>query len=174
MLGTLYSSFSSEAHDVAEPFNVFMAKTSENVLIVQWDFTAASLHRPRHHGHIGPNAHGSHHRLPHAMGSTLSLNNGVNGADMQNQDKGGRYHPAPPRNEVALLQPVLVRFNPLFPLSRLNSILQDIPVLITLRPGSSRVTSSLQCICRLTPSLLSPARPRSSSGKDRQKSARKI
>jgi WD40 repeat protein len=72
----------------------------------QWDFTAAQLHRPRHHH---PNA--SHHRL--AAGSTLSLGHGASKSHLplgtSATTTGVHYHPAPPRSEVALLQPVMVR-----------------------------------------------------------------
>jgi len=80
----------------------------KSIANTQWDFTAAQLHRPRHHH---PNA--SHHRI--AAGSTVSFGNaaskshlplgaGANGAS----NTTVRFHPAPPRSEVALLQPVMV------------------------------------------------------------------
>lgn len=69
----------------------------------QWDFTAAQLHRPRHHH---PNA--SHHRL--AAGSSLSLGHSASKSHLplSNGSTGARFHPAPPRSEVAFLQPVMV------------------------------------------------------------------
>jgi hypothetical protein len=76
----------------------------------QWDFSAAQLHRPRHH-----HANSSHHRI---AGSTVSLSGTGAGAarsqsnlplaNASSSTNRGRYHPAPPRSEVALLQPVMV------------------------------------------------------------------
>jgi hypothetical protein len=73
----------------------------------QWDFSAAQLHRPRHH-----HANSSHHRIGTA-GSTVSLQ-GAGAAGGRSQSNlplastRGHFHPAPPRSEVALLQPVMV------------------------------------------------------------------
>jgi hypothetical protein len=80
----------------------------------QWDFSAAQLHRPRHH-----HANSSHHRIGTA-GSTVSLQGaGAGAAGGRSQSNlplastRGHFHPAPPRSEVALLQPVMV--SPPFP-----------------------------------------------------------
>ncbi|ORX37128.1 WD40-repeat-containing domain protein [Kockovaella imperatae] len=73
----------------------------EDGKLVLWDFTAAQLHRPRHHTH---HSNLSHHRIP---GSTISLNTQVHGMGVEIQ--GTRYHEAPPRSEVADLQPVMAR-----------------------------------------------------------------
>lgn len=70
-------------------------------LTFQWDFTAAQLHRPRHHH---PNT--SHHRL--ALGSTMSLPRCASKSHIPDDNTLSVYHPAPPRSEVALLQPVMV------------------------------------------------------------------
>jgi hypothetical protein len=79
------------------------------ILMIQWDFSAAQLHRPRHH-----HANSSHHRI---AGSTVSLSGpGAGGRSQSNLPLAGtgtgtnkgHYHPAPPRSEVALLQPVMV------------------------------------------------------------------
>ena len=72
---------------------------------LQWDFSAAQLHRPRHH-----HANSSHHRIGTA-GSTASLQGAGAGRSQSNLPLAGtrgHYHPAPPRSEVALLQPVMV------------------------------------------------------------------
>jgi len=77
-------------------------------LTFKWDFSAAQLHRPRHH-----HANSSHHRI---AGSTVSLQNTGTGTGHGRSQSNlplqtstrGRYHPAPPRSEVALLQPVMV------------------------------------------------------------------
>lgn len=76
---------------------------SEDHPDLQWDFSAASLHRPRHH-----HSNASHHRL--AAASTLSLNGQTrpHTSGEESVGGGGRYHPAPPRSEVALLQPIMV------------------------------------------------------------------
>ena len=71
----------------------------------QWDFSAAQLHRPRHH-----HANSSHHRIGTA-GSTVSLQGAAVGRSQSNlplASTRGHFHPAPPRSEVALLQPVMV------------------------------------------------------------------
>jgi hypothetical protein len=78
----------------------------EDGRILFWDFSAASLQRPRHgHGHGQGHAH---HRL--SMGSfaddptqTRRDENGV-AVSLEN---GAVYHPAPARSEVAMLQPVM-------------------------------------------------------------------
>lgn len=82
-----------------------MKEIRKEVADRQWDFSAAQLHRPRHH-----HANSSHHRIGTA-GSTASLQ-GAGAARSQSNlplvGTRGHYHPAPPRSEVALLQPVMV------------------------------------------------------------------
>jgi hypothetical protein len=89
-----------------------IGRAEELVSNEQWDFSAAQLHRPRHH-----HANSSHHRIGTA-GSTVSLQ-GAGAAGGRSQSNlplastRGHFHPAPPRSEVALLQPVMV--SPSFP-----------------------------------------------------------
>ncbi|EIN07210.1 WD40 repeat-like protein [Punctularia strigosozonata HHB-11173 SS5] len=76
----------------------------EDNKLILWDFSSGALHRPKLQG----NAH--HQRM--SMSSTVSLSMAVRsrlnlppGA----MDAMSRYHPAPSRNEVAVVQPVLVK-----------------------------------------------------------------
>jgi len=79
--------------------------------MTQWDFSSGTLHRPKLHSH--------HHRL--SMASSLSLG-ARKRTDALTADHSmtllpppgaegplPRYHPAPSRNEVAIVQPVLVK-----------------------------------------------------------------
>ncbi|WRT68081.1 uncharacterized protein IL334_005056 [Kwoniella shivajii] len=80
------------------------ASVGEDAKLILWDFSAAALHRPRHHH---PTT--SHHRLA-AGGSSVSLSgHGHSKSHLPINVKSSIYHPAPPRSEVALLQPVLAR-----------------------------------------------------------------
>lgn len=79
--------------------------------MMQWDFSSGILHRPKLHSH--------HHRL--SMSSSLSLaarrRTDAFAADHSTpllpppgaEGPLPRYHPAPSRNEVAIVQPVLVK-----------------------------------------------------------------
>ncbi|KAL7420546.1 hypothetical protein Q5752_004497 [Cryptotrichosporon argae] len=67
------------------------ATVGEDGKLLFWDFTAASLHRPRHH-HVRP-----------AGQSTISL--GLSRPHLPT----AHFHPAPSRGQVARLQPVLAR-----------------------------------------------------------------
>jgi catabolite repression protein CreC len=78
--------------------------------MMQWDFSSGILHRPKLHSH--------HHRL--SMASSLSLA-ARRRTDALTADHStpllppgaegplSRYHPAPSRNEVAIVQPVLIK-----------------------------------------------------------------
>lgn len=68
----------------------------EDGRILLWDFTAASLQRPRH-------AHGAHHRG--SIGSIADINSSGTGGQVTSPD-GVNYHPAPLRSDVAMLQPI--------------------------------------------------------------------
>jgi hypothetical protein len=76
----------------------------EDGKILFWDFSAASLQRPRH-GH-------AHHRL--SIGSVTDLTAGGRRDETQTAGDevalsgGGTYHGAPLRSDVAMLQPVMV------------------------------------------------------------------
>lgn len=84
----------------------------EDNKLILWDFSSGILHRPKLHSH--------HHRL--SMASSLSLGARRRG-DTLTADRSTlhllpppgaegplpRYHPAPSRNEVAIVQPVLVK-----------------------------------------------------------------
>ncbi|KAI9446155.1 WD40 repeat-like protein [Lactarius indigo] len=85
--------------------------SSADLSATQWDFSSGILHRPKLHSH--------HHRL--SMASSLSLGARRRG-DTLTADHSTlhlpplgaegplpRYHPAPSRNEVAIVQPVLVK-----------------------------------------------------------------
>lgn len=136
--------------------------------VTQWDFTAASLHRPRHHPHMSK---ASHHRI--AAGSTLSLAGASRShLPLDFNTTGGHFHAAPPRNEVPLLQPVLVRHT--VKLHRTNqSLLIDLPV-TPLRADevSGRLESLKAILSQPSISLNRPSSPShvqrsSSSGRDR-------
>ncbi|TFK30213.1 WD40 repeat-like protein [Coprinopsis marcescibilis] len=78
----------------------------EDNKLILWDFSSGSLHRPKFQA-----TH--HHRM--SMSSTLSLSFRrdrsapyLPGADSSNNPLP-RYHPAPSRNEIAVVQPVLVK-----------------------------------------------------------------
>ncbi len=66
----------------------------EDGKLLLWDFSAAALRKPRHH-------HSNSGRFGAGPGSSASLTL-FNSA-------GAHYHAAPPKTEVALLQPVLAR-----------------------------------------------------------------
>jgi len=83
----------------------------EDNKLILWDFSSGILHRPKLHSH--------HHRL--SMASSLSLA-ARRRTDALTADHStlhlpppgpegplARYHPAPSRNEVAIVQPVLVK-----------------------------------------------------------------
>ncbi|WVR06605.1 hypothetical protein IAU60_003637 [Kwoniella sp. DSM 27419] len=78
------------------------ASVGEDGKLILWDFSAAALHRPRHHHPTS-----SHHRL-NAGGSSASLA-GHSKSNLPLNTKGAIFHPAPPRSEVAHLQPVMAR-----------------------------------------------------------------
>jgi hypothetical protein len=80
--------------------------TGEDNKLILWDFSSGALHRPKLQG-------SQHQRLSlsstvslglrkRGEGSTLHLPNGIQG-------KRSIFHPAPSRNEVAILQPVLIK-----------------------------------------------------------------
>ncbi|KAL9715338.1 hypothetical protein Ac2012v2_002001 [Leucoagaricus gongylophorus] len=76
----------------------------EDNKLILWDFSSGALHRPKHQA-----AH--HHRIsisstisPAFRGSYLPPNRLV-----QEPIHSPRYHPAPSRNEIAIVQPVLVK-----------------------------------------------------------------
>ncbi|WWC96487.1 hypothetical protein V866_003355 [Kwoniella sp. B9012] len=79
------------------------ASVGEDAKLILWDFSAAALHRPRHHHPTS-----SHHRLG-AGGSSLSLSAQHSKSHLPLYVKSSIFHPAPPRSEVALLQPVMAR-----------------------------------------------------------------
>ncbi|WWC88350.1 uncharacterized protein L201_003260 [Kwoniella dendrophila CBS 6074] len=81
------------------------ASVGEDAKLILWDFSAAALHRPRHHH---PTT--SHHRLG-AGPSSVSLNAGHSHSKshLPTNVKSSIFHPAPPRSEVAELQPVMAR-----------------------------------------------------------------
>ncbi|WWC71064.1 uncharacterized protein I206_105017 [Kwoniella pini CBS 10737] len=79
------------------------ASVGEDAKLILWDFSAAALHRPRHHH---PTT--SHHKLG-AGGSSLSLSAGHSKSNLPVNVQSSIFHPAPPRSEVALLQPVMTR-----------------------------------------------------------------
>nr|XP_018262037.1 uncharacterized protein I303_05052 [Kwoniella dejecticola CBS 10117]OBR84195.1 hypothetical protein I303_05052 [Kwoniella dejecticola CBS 10117] len=81
------------------------ASVGEDAKLILWDFSAAALHRPRHHH---PTT--SHHRLG-AGGSSLSLSAGHSKSHLPVNVQSSIFHPAPPRSEVALLQPVMASFS---------------------------------------------------------------
>ncbi|WWD18757.1 hypothetical protein CI109_103212 [Kwoniella shandongensis] len=78
------------------------ASVGEDGKLILWDFSAAALQRPRHH-----HSNSSHHRI-NGAGSTLSLP-GHSRSHLPLDGKTSNFHPAPPRSEVALLQPVMAR-----------------------------------------------------------------
>ncbi|ORY22031.1 WD40-repeat-containing domain protein [Naematelia encephala] len=80
------------------------ASVGEDGKLILWDFSSASLHRPRHHVH---QQNTSRHHIP--ASSTLSLAGQSRSQLPMSNSVGGRIHLAPPRSEVALLQPVLAR-----------------------------------------------------------------
>ncbi|KAG2020119.1 catabolite repression protein creC [Coprinopsis cinerea AmutBmut pab1-1] len=81
----------------------------EDNKLILWDFSTGSLHRPKFHA--------THHQRM-SMSSSLSLSfrrdrsvpylPGLGSAGLDNNPLP-RYHPAPSRNEVAVVQPVLVK-----------------------------------------------------------------
>jgi hypothetical protein len=92
--------------------NLFQVSANSPLTVMpQWDFSSGILHRPKLQSH--------HHRL--SMASSLSLANrrrtDAFAADHSTlllpppgaEGPLSRYHPAPSRNEVAIVQPVLVK-----------------------------------------------------------------
>ncbi|KAH9993809.1 WD40-repeat-containing domain protein [Russula vinacea] len=83
----------------------------EDNKLILWDFSSGILHRPKLHSH--------HHRL--SMSSSLSLaarrrpdaltadHSTLHLLPLGGEGPLPRYHPAPSRNEVAIVQPVLVK-----------------------------------------------------------------
>lgn len=71
----------------------------EDGKLLLWDFSAAALRKPRHHHSNSASALRSQGAGP---GSSASLT-------LFKDIEGAHYHPAPPKAEVALLQPVLAR-----------------------------------------------------------------
>ena len=67
-------------------------------MLLQWDLSSGALHRPKLHGHGHPS---------YALSSTLSLALRRSGADRETPEFE-KFHPAPSRMEVALIQPVVV------------------------------------------------------------------
>jgi catabolite repression protein CreC len=99
----------------------------ELVACMQWDFSSGALHRPKLQVTIAAiqpfdpsdlSTQATHHQRV-SMSSTISLafrrdrsalylpSPTVPGAD---GNTSPRYHPAPSRNEIAVVQPVLVSF----------------------------------------------------------------
>ncbi|KAH7889618.1 WD40-repeat-containing domain protein [Phlebopus sp. FC_14] len=71
----------------------------EDNKLILWDFSSGALHRPKlQHGH--------HPRVSMASSVSLAFRRGT-GSTMQLVTP--RYHPAPSRNEVSVVQPVLVK-----------------------------------------------------------------
>ncbi|KAI0263363.1 WD40-repeat-containing domain protein [Gloeopeniophorella convolvens] len=77
------------------------ASVGEDNKLILWDFSSGILHRPKLHAH--------HHRL--SVASTLSLSARRSQALPPDAPAppAERYHPAPSRTEVAIVQPVLVK-----------------------------------------------------------------
>jgi hypothetical protein len=89
--------------------------TSSYVAFSQWDFSSGALHRPKL-------AAGAVQARTSMMASSLSLayRRGAGGASALHlpgalpgalplDGSGPRFHPAPSRNEVAVVQPVLIK-----------------------------------------------------------------
>ncbi|KIY50819.1 WD40 repeat-like protein [Fistulina hepatica ATCC 64428] len=82
----------------------------EDNKLILWDFSSGVLHRPKHQ-----NAHHTRMSLASTTSllrqrerSTLSL--AAAGMDSIDGTHSLRYHPAPSRNEIAVVQPVLVKY----------------------------------------------------------------
>ncbi|TDL24991.1 WD40 repeat-like protein [Rickenella mellea] len=83
----------------------------EDNKLILWDFSSGALHRPK--------LQASHHQRMSMMSSTLSLalrrrGETIDGSSLNLPPAGidgslSRYHPAPSRNEVAVVQPVLIK-----------------------------------------------------------------
>ncbi|KAG1735466.1 WD40 repeat-like protein [Suillus occidentalis] len=71
----------------------------EDNKLILWDFSSGALHRPKHLG--------AHHPRT-SMSSSISLAY-RRGTGSTTQLPAPRYHPAPSRNEVSTVQPVLVK-----------------------------------------------------------------
>lgn len=71
----------------------------EDNKLILWDFSSGALHRPKHLG--------AHHPRT-SMSSSISLAY-RRGTGSTIQLSAPRYHPAPSRNEVSTVQPVLVK-----------------------------------------------------------------
>ncbi|KAF9074715.1 WD40-repeat-containing domain protein [Rhodocollybia butyracea] len=97
----------------------------EDNKLILWDFSSGALHRPKtpytHHSHHNAQSHSQPH------GHKQSLNNGMSSSALYlpkttstsplidgevDAEMRPRYHPAPSRNEIAVVQPVLVTFLP--------------------------------------------------------------
>ncbi|KDQ07244.1 hypothetical protein BOTBODRAFT_149285 [Botryobasidium botryosum FD-172 SS1] len=82
----------------------------EDNKLILWDFSSGALHRPKAYGHqnrfpVTSTVSLVRHRSENSDRSTAHLL-GTPGGTPGPQS---HYHPAPPRNEVALLQPVLIK-----------------------------------------------------------------
>ncbi|KAF7980173.1 hypothetical protein HWV62_39647 [Athelia sp. TMB] len=80
--------------------------------LILWDFSSGALHRPKSHT---AHSHGSQSAAAHrfSVASTASLRGlpppAWSSLGEKDGREGGRFHPAPGRNEVAVVQPVLVK-----------------------------------------------------------------
>ncbi|KAH7923482.1 WD40 repeat-like protein [Leucogyrophana mollusca] len=85
----------------------FSSVGEDNKLIL-WDFSSGALHRPKlqatHHQRISMSSTISL-AFRRGTGSTLHLPTGPEGSSLSLP----RYHPAPSRNEVSVVQPVLIK-----------------------------------------------------------------
>ncbi|THU88588.1 WD40 repeat-like protein [Dendrothele bispora CBS 962.96] len=83
----------------------------EDNKLILWDFSSGALHRPK--------LQSTHHQRV-SMSSTLSLSfkregrsalylPSTNNGSGNDENESPRYHPAPSRNEIAVVQPVLVK-----------------------------------------------------------------
>ncbi|KAG1743390.1 WD40 repeat-like protein [Suillus lakei] len=72
----------------------------EDNKLILWDFSSGALHRPKYLG--------AHHPRISSMSSSISLAY-RRGTGSTIQLSATRYHPAPSRNEVSTVQPVLVK-----------------------------------------------------------------
>jgi len=85
----------------------------EDNKLILWDFSSGALHRPKAYGHqnrfpVTSTVSLVRHRSENSDRSTAHLL-GTPGGTPGPSIPQSHYHPAPPRNEVALLQPVLIK-----------------------------------------------------------------
>ncbi len=74
----------------------------------QWDFSSASLqHRPRY-AHGGTSQRRASIVSMHSMSRRAGSAGNLNADAMEDSPFGLRYHPAPLRSDVAMIQPVSV------------------------------------------------------------------